>query len=228
MAAAAERVSFRGHNSINVMCYTWLLVLCLATVVEVRGEGARGAGVPAAPPLQRAPREEARPPFAQRAGGCPSVALVWQPNHTQVNATTAPGNKYGVEDGIVVRRDDGAFTMICAEMYADPKWVAMQLGVFHSADGLTWTRVRGLRKSTGDFTGASPHSSSWGPFLTRNGANDTWLLSYVGYRGAPSLVSTRATPRTIKAQPPKTNPYPNPTTPYTLTKQQRERLAGKL
>ncbi len=150
------------------------------TVVEVRGGG------PAAPPAQRAPPEAARPPLAQRAGGCPAATLVWQPSHTQYNATSAPGNKYGVEDGIVVRRADGAFTMICAEMYGDPKWVAMQLGVFHSADGLAWTRVRGLRRSTGDLTGASPHSSSWGPFFTHDSANDTWLLSYVGYRGAPS------------------------------------------
>jgi len=28
--------------------------------------------------------------------------------------------KHGVEDGIVVRRKDGGFSMVAAEMYADP------------------------------------------------------------------------------------------------------------
>ncbi len=124
--------------------------------------------------------------LAVASTACPTPTLVWLASYTQVNSTCAPANKYGVEDGIVVRRADGAFTMICAEMYGDPKWVSMELGVFHSADGISWRRVRGLRRSTGDFSGASPHSSSWGPFFVHNPANDTWLLSYVGYRGAPS------------------------------------------
>ena len=127
--------------------------------------------------------------LSARAASCPTATLVFLPNHTQWNSSSAPTNKYGVEDGVVVRRADGAFTMICAEMYGDPKWVSMQLGVYHSADGLSWARVRGLRRSTGDFSGASPHSSSWGPFFIHNAANDTWLLSYVGYRGAPSNAS---------------------------------------
>ena len=120
---------------------------------------------------------------------CPTATLVWLPPFSQVNRTTSPGNDYGVEDGIVVRRADGAFTMICAEMYGAHKWVAMRLGVYGSPDGLAWTRVRALRTSTADFTGRDPHSSSWGPFFVHDPANSTWLLSYVGYRGAPSNAS---------------------------------------
>jgi hypothetical protein len=126
---------------------------------------------------------------AAHATACPTPTLVWQPAHSQWNASLAPANKYGVEDGVVVRRADGGFSMVCAEMYGDPKWVAMQLGVFRSEDGLAWTRARALRRSTGDFTGASPHSSSWGPFFIHDPANDTWTLTYVGYRGAPSNAS---------------------------------------
>jgi hypothetical protein len=38
----------------------------------------------------------------------------------------------GLEDGIVVRRQDGSFQMIAAEMYAQPVWVAMRLGIWQS------------------------------------------------------------------------------------------------
>ena len=70
---------------------------------------------------------------------CPTVRLVWEPSYSQVNASSEPGYnttsnrsssvKHGLEDGIVVRRKDGTFTMIAAEMYSDPMWIAMQLGV---------------------------------------------------------------------------------------------------
>lgn len=127
---------------------------------------------------------------AAQAVSCPTPRVVWLPPYTQVNAS-APGapNAYGVEDGIVVRRADGRFSMVCAEMYAPPKWVSMRLGVFTSSDGLAWTRERGMRRSSADFTGRDQHSSSWGPFFVHDASNDTWLLSYVGYRGAPSNAS---------------------------------------
>ena len=120
---------------------------------------------------------------------CPTVTLVYQTNYTQWNASSDPRNKYGVEDGIVVRRADGGLTMICAEMYGDPKWVRMRLGVYKSADGMQWRRKRALRQSTVDLTGKSAHSSSWGPFFSHDPSNDTWMLSYVGYRGAQSNAS---------------------------------------
>lgn len=55
---------------------------------------------------------------------CPTVKLLWLPNNTQINATSLPNTtKFGLEDGIVVRRADGGFSMVAAEMYTDPKWV---------------------------------------------------------------------------------------------------------
>jgi hypothetical protein len=139
----------------------------------------------AAPPLRASSVE---PPAA-----CPRVRLAWLPPTTQFNvssyAAANVSNDFGLEDGIVVRRADGGFSMVAAEMYASPKWVSMRIGVFTSRDGLDWTRARGLRTSTGDFTGASLHSSSWGPFLLYDPTNSTWALSYVGYRGAPSNAS---------------------------------------
>jgi len=118
---------------------------------------------------------------------CPSVKLVWMPNSTQINSTSFPGTcKHGVEDGIVVRRKDGGFSMVAAEMYADPMWIAMQLGIYGSSDGLGWDRKRAVRRSSADVKdGNDPHAASWGPFFVHDPKNDTWLLSYVGYRSAP-------------------------------------------
>lgn len=53
------------------------------------------------------------------AAACPSVNLVYLPSYSQINATLDATNKYGMEDGIVVRRADGGFSLIGAEMYAD-------------------------------------------------------------------------------------------------------------
>jgi hypothetical protein len=49
---------------------------------------------------------------------CPEVKVVWQPSWTQINASSFPGNIGGLEDGIVVRRNDGHLSMIAAEMSA--------------------------------------------------------------------------------------------------------------
>ena len=128
--------------------------------------------------------------FAAARAACPRVRLAWLPPTSQINATS-PGapNKYGLEDGIVVRRADGRFSMVASEMYTDPRWVSMRLGVFTSPDGLAWTRARGLRTSTADYTGRDAHSSTWGPFFLHDAARDTWMLSYVAYRGEPSNAS---------------------------------------
>lgn len=123
------------------------------------------------------------------SSACPTPRLVWAPGFASINASDDPTNKHGLEDGIVVRRADGTFSMIAAAMYGEPVWVRMRLDVWHSTDGLRWTRGRSLRASSADFTGADPHSSSWGPFVVRDPANDTWALTYVGYRGAPSNAS---------------------------------------
>jgi hypothetical protein len=80
--------------------------------------------------------------------------MAWVPSWTQVNATSNPGvSQYGLEDGIVVRRQDGGFTMLSAEMYTRPYAVAMQLGLFTSSNGLDWTRTRTLRRSAGTNDG---------------------------------------------------------------------------
>ena len=120
---------------------------------------------------------------------CSPPTVAWMPGHSLINASTAPGNAHGLEDGLVVRRADGALTMIAAAMYGDPLWVRMRLDVFGSADGTAWQFRRSLRVSDANFDGSSQHSSSWGPFLTLDSANNSWLLSYVGYRGAPSNAS---------------------------------------
>ena len=117
--------------------------------------------------------------------GCPAVKMVWQSTWTQINQSSFPGNTGGLEDGIVVRRQDGRLTMVAAEMYDNPHWVAMRIGVYASDDGMQWTKERTLRQSTGKFDGG-PHSSTWGPFLLHDPANDTWMLRYVAYRSSPS------------------------------------------
>jgi hypothetical protein len=64
-------------------------------------------------------------------------------------------------------------------------WVQMRLGVWESADGLAWSRQRSLRASTGKEN-SGQHAASWGPFFVHDPTNDTWVLSYVGYRSAGS------------------------------------------
>jgi hypothetical protein len=118
---------------------------------------------------------------------CPSVKLVWLADWKQINASSFPNaSKYGVEDGIVVRRADGGFSMIGAEMYDDPRWVSMRLGVYFSPDAINWSRRHALRTSSAIFNGSDQHAASWGPFFLHDAKKNTWVLSYVGYRSAPS------------------------------------------
>ena len=126
---------------------------------------------------------------AAGASLCSPPVLAWVPGFSLINASTDGSNVHGLEDGIVVRRADGGLTMVSAAMYGDPLWVRMRLDVFASADGLVWRKQRSLRVSDADFTGRSQHSSSWGPFFVHDPANNTWVLTYVGYRGAPSNAS---------------------------------------
>ena len=123
------------------------------------------------------------------AAACPKLTVAWAPAFTQVNRSSYPGSRSGLEDGIVVRRSDGAFTMLTAEPYQAPYAVAMQLGVFRSSNGLDWHRERTLRVSTGELGTGSIHAAHWGAILTKNTANNTWLLSYVGYKAAASNAS---------------------------------------
>lgn len=107
------------------------------------------------------------------AAYCTLPVLAWTPPWSIINASYDATNAHGLEDGIVVRRADGGFSMIAAAMYGDPLWVRMRLDVFRSADGLSWAKTRSLRVSDENFNGSSPHSSSWGPFFTFNPANNS-------------------------------------------------------
>ena len=117
---------------------------------------------------------------------CPSAVVALAFPYSQINASHDKTNRYGLEDGMVVRRQDGGFTMITAAMYGDPFWIRMRLDLFKSSDGLQWVKSRSIRVSDANFNGTSTHSSSWGPMLAFDASNKTWMLSYVGYRGAPS------------------------------------------
>jgi hypothetical protein len=120
---------------------------------------------------------------------CPTPVLAWLAPNASIGIKSDPTNKYGLEDGIVVRRADGRFQLLASAMYGDPVWVRMRLDVYTSSDALHWSLQRSLRASSGNFDGSDPHSSSWGPFFVHDPANDTWALSYIGYRGAPSNAS---------------------------------------
>ena len=113
---------------------------------------------------------------------CPVVRVVHQSPHDLINRTIQPDNKYGLEDGIVVRAESGDLVMIGAEMFSDPKWVKMRLGVWRSQNGMIWQRRRTLRESSGLTDGTDKHAASWGPFLLRDPTTKRWVLSYVGYR----------------------------------------------
>ena len=116
---------------------------------------------------------------------CPRVRVVYQSSSPDlINQSTigTADNKYGMEDGIVVRTASGGFAMICAEMHDDPKWVAMRLGVWTSHDGVAWKRHRTMRQSSGTTDGNDAHAASWGPIFAYDPTAELWLLSYVGYR----------------------------------------------
>jgi len=61
------------------------------------------------------------------SGGSDGVTLRFlsSPDYSVINATT-PGmqdNKWGIEDGLVVKLEDGSYHLITAEMIGDPMWV---------------------------------------------------------------------------------------------------------
>ena len=126
---------------------------------------------------------------AAAAAPCPAPRVVYLASAPSISNASDASNAFGLEDGIVVRRADGGFSLLAAAMYGKPVWVRMRLDVYTSRDALTWAKARSVRASSADFTGADRHSSSWGPFFVRDPANDTWALTYIGYRGAPSNAS---------------------------------------
>ena len=121
--------------------------------------------------------------LAEASLECPDIRIVQQrANPDLINQTMQPDNKHGLEDGIVVRSKAGDLVMIAAEMFEDPMWVKMRIGVWRSHDGYSWTRRRTLRESSGNTDGTDPHAASWGPFLVHDPTTDRWIFTYVGYR----------------------------------------------
>ena len=103
-----------------------------------------------------------------------------------INRTTpgAEDNKFGFEGGRVIKIGD-TYHLITAEIYDEPRWIAMRLGHWTSPDGVDWRRVGTIRQSDGDFTGTSQRSSVWGPMVVFNDDDNRWHLVYVCYKGKP-------------------------------------------
>ena len=147
---------------------------------------------------------------------CPTLRVIYAPTGPDlINATAQQDNVHGIEDGIVVRAASGFYMIVCAaaeleplslipliarlrptlcaqgaEMYGDPKWVKMRLGVWRSKDGVhDWTRQRTLRNSSAIYNGTDQHAASWGPFLLWDPDSSRWALSYIGYRSGGSNFS---------------------------------------
>jgi hypothetical protein len=120
---------------------------------------------------------------------CPNITITSQPSYTQINATS-PGaagvNKYGFEDGRVVRTGDGVFHLAVAEMIGDPRWVLMTIGHWSSPDGWSWTRVGTLRNSSGKSDFSDPCAAVWGASFLWDAPAGRWAMIYVCYNSGPS------------------------------------------
>jgi hypothetical protein len=92
--------------------------------------------------------------------------------------------KYGFEGGRVIKMGN-TYHMITAEMAGDPQNVNMCLAYWTSENGTRWMRRSTLRKSDGDFTGASQRAAVWGPMPVFNEPDNRWHLVYVCYKGKP-------------------------------------------
>jgi len=144
---------------------------------------------------------------------CPDIKLVWEPAFTQINASSAgpknmssptagpgsPGNKGGLEDGIVVRRADGKLSMVAAEMYAGERqthrtraqcgW-PVQIG-----EGARWFAPQGAGCKCGSVCG-SPRMASRGADSARCGPRQGRRTpASTRHHGDPSLCTTRPTIR---------------------------------
>jgi hypothetical protein len=128
---------------------------------------------------------------ASASSSCPNVTITSQPSWSVMNSST-PGasggaNKYGFEDGRVVRSaTTGHFHLAVAEMVGDPKWVGMSLGHWMSEDGWTWTRSGTLRNCSGRTDGSDPCAAVWGPSFLFDPSANRYALAYVCYNSAPS------------------------------------------
>jgi len=116
----------------------------------------------------------------------PTLVLVSQYKEPviTVHSPGAEDNKYGFEDGRVVKIAD-TYHLITTEMFTEPFSVKTRIGYWTSADRVHWTRVSTLFVSSGDQTGKDPRASLWGPMPIWNEKNGVWELFYVAYRSQP-------------------------------------------
>ncbi len=98
-----------------------------------------------------------------------------------VHSPGAEDNKYGFEDGRVVKIGN-SYHLITTEMFTEPFSVKTRIGYWTSPDRVHWTRVSTLFVSSGDQTGKDPRASLWGPLPVWNEKSGRWELFYVGYR----------------------------------------------
>ena len=93
----------------------------------------------------------------------------------------ATDNRYGLEGGMVVK-ENGAYHLITAEMYADIRNNSMRLAHWMSHDRITWQRQSTIATSSGDLTGQDTRAALWGPMPIYDEIDERWNLFYVSYR----------------------------------------------
>ena len=98
-----------------------------------------------------------------------------------VHSPGAEDNKYGFEDGRVVKIGN-TYHLVTTEMFTEPFSVKTRIGYWISPDRVHWTRVSTLFVSSGDQTGKDPRASLWVPLPVWNEKTGRWELFYVGYR----------------------------------------------
>jgi lysophospholipase L1-like esterase len=93
----------------------------------------------------------------------------------------ARGNVYGLEGGSVLKVG-GLYHLFSAENHGEPRWNAMRLAHWTSADRLTWQRRPTLYESSNDLVGNDPRAALWAPMPIYNQDEGRWNLFYVAYR----------------------------------------------
>src|SRR5579872_2712517 len=109
----------------------------------------------------------------------PKAVLVSQYPEPVITVHTpgAEDNKYGYEDGRVVKIGD-TYHLITTEMFTEPFSVKTRFGYWTSRDRIHWKRISTLYTSSGDQTGKDPRASLWGPMPVFDQAADRWNLFY--------------------------------------------------
>jgi hypothetical protein len=116
-----------------------------------------------------------------------TLSILDQPNQPVLTLgdSGTEGNLHGFEGGTVVELN-GLYYLFTSEMVGDPLGVKMQLALWTSPDGTSWTRISTLYQSSGTSDGTDPRAALWSPMPIFDGAADRWDLFYVAYRSLPS------------------------------------------